>query len=168
MVHWGRMGPRWSEVVIRIRQSYVVASDEQILNDEQRKIMLLVLDSFRSNPTWPTYRWLNQIAFVEHDLEFDSVYKTLPPRAVLPDPARRINTIWRPEDEVSLTLNGLVLLREQAELDAFLATVRELGSRAARFVPPRLANPNWSSEAMRSPQRSACARGTRRSLLRVS
>lgn len=114
-----------------------MASEELTLSDGQRKLLLLILDSFRSNQRWPTYRWLNQIAFVEYDLEFDAIYEALPRRVVLPDPARRATAIWRPEDEVSLTLRGLALLGEQADLDAFLAVVRELGSRAANFVPPQ-------------------------------
>jgi predicted nucleotide-binding protein len=97
----------------------------------------LLFEFFEANSEWPTYRWLNQIAFVQHGIEFDAVYEQLPPGLVLPDPHRRITPVLPPENPISLTLAGLAALGRSAEIDVFIKVVRDLALRAANFVPPK-------------------------------
>ena len=89
--------------------------------------MRVVLESFRSNRQWPTYRWLNQIVFVQLGLEFDPLYDSMPPGLVLPDPNRRFITVLPPENAIKLTLRAFVALGEVNAINVFLDTLREIG-----------------------------------------
>ena len=82
------------------------------LTDDHLKVLRVVLESFQSNRQWPTYRWLNQIVFVQFGLEFDPLYESMPSGFVLPDPQRRVIAVLPPENPIKLTLRALVALGE--------------------------------------------------------
>lgn len=106
------------------------------LTDDHQKILRVVLESFRSNRQWPTYRWLNQIVFIQLGLEFDPLYESMPSGLVLPDPQRRLVNVLPPDNPVALTLRALAALGEKDAIGIFLGTLREIGTRAANFLPP--------------------------------
>ena len=105
------------------------------LTGDQRQVLTIILEFFLENRRWPTYRWLDQIAYVEHTLEFESVYAGLPPGLVLP-PADPLRGGPRPEGTLSLTLSAIIALEATDLLAPLLATVRYLGERAATYIPP--------------------------------
>jgi len=118
-----------------MRHRYIM-NDERELNDGQRKVLRLVLEFVQSNIQWPSYRWLNQVAFVQLGLEFDPLYESMPSGFVLPDPQRRAVMVLPPDNPISVTLRAVVILGEDDAINVFLGTVRELGKKAANFVPP--------------------------------
>jgi hypothetical protein len=114
--------------------SYAMIDPAQ-LTDDQRKVLGVVLESFQSNTQWPTYRWLNQIVFVQLGLEFDPLYESMPSGFVLPNPQRRVIAVLPPDNPIKLTLRALVALGEVDAINVFLGTLREVGTRAANFLP---------------------------------
>jgi hypothetical protein len=60
----------------------------------------------------------------------------MPSGLVLPDPQRHVIAILPPENPIKLTLQALVALGEVDAIDVFVSTLRELGTRAANFLPP--------------------------------
>lgn len=118
-----------------IGHSYAMSVPSQ-LTDDQRKVLHVVLESFRANRQWPAYRWLNQIVFVQLGLEFDPLYESMPSGFLLPDPQRKIIAALPPDNPIKLTLRGLVALDEVDAINVFLSALREIGTRAAAFLPP--------------------------------
>ena len=105
------------------------------LSGNQRRLLRLIRDSFVVTQRWPSYRWLNQIAFVEHGIEdFDREYAALPSGMALPE-ANPMFAGTLSDNPISLTLEGLVALNETRDLAIFVQLVRYLGERAAVFVP---------------------------------
>lgn len=111
-------------------------SDPRQLTADQQNVLRVVLQSFQSNRQWPTYRWLNQIVFVQFGPDFDPVYESMPSGLILPDPQRRVIAVLPPENPIKLTLRALVALGEEEAINVFLGTLREIGTRAANFLPP--------------------------------
>jgi hypothetical protein len=96
--------------------------DPAQLTDDQRKVLGVVLESFQSNTQWPTYRWLNQIVFVQLGLEFDPLYESMPSGFVLPNPQRRVIAVLPPDNPIKLTLRALVALGEGDAINVFLGS----------------------------------------------
>ena len=95
-----------------------MTAQPQVTGD-QRKILRLVLEFFQSNSQWPTYRWLNQVAFVQLGLEFDPIYESMPSGFILPDPRRRVIAVLPPDNPIKLTLRALVPLGEVDAINVF-------------------------------------------------
>ena len=106
------------------------------LTDDQRQILLLVLNFFRENRSWPSYRWLNQFAFVQLELDFDEVFATIPPGHVLPEPVSWQSRPVTADTAISLTLRGVASVGAEHELKLFLDTLMYIGEEAAGFIPP--------------------------------
>lgn len=77
------------------------------LTDDQRQILLIVLNFYRENQSWPKYRWLNQFAFVQLELDFDGVFATIPPGHVLSEPVSWQSRPVTADTAISLTLRGV-------------------------------------------------------------
>ena len=106
------------------------------LTDDQRQILLIVLNFYRENRTWPSYRWLNQFAFVQLEMDFDEVFATIPSGHVLPEPVSWQSRPLSADTDVSLTLRGVASVGAEHELKLFLDTLMYIGEEAAGFIPP--------------------------------
>jgi hypothetical protein len=105
------------------------------LNEDQRRILELVLTFFRENRRWPTYRWLNQLLYVEYKRDFDEMFATMPPRLLLPEAASLARVGSSPEGKVSLTLRGLACLGDEHDQEIVIRTLASLADRAGAFIP---------------------------------
>ena len=105
------------------------------LAEDQRRVLDLVLTFFHQHLRWPTYRWLNQLLYVEYKRDFDELFTSMPPGLMLPDASSRARVGARPEGEVSLTLRGLACLGAEHDLDVVLRTLASLAESAGGFVP---------------------------------
>lgn len=105
------------------------------LSADQHRILSLILSFFNEHRRWPTYRWLNQLVFVESGLNLDEILEGIPVGHVLPEPTSARTVGFRAEAEISLTLRGVHSLEAEHELDVFLATLRHIGETAATFIP---------------------------------
>ncbi len=105
------------------------------LSEDQRRVLELVLAFFHQHLRWPTYRWLNQLLYVEYRRDFDELFTSMPPGLMLPDVSSRAMVGARPEGEVSLTLRGLARLGAEHDLDVVLRTLASLAESAGEFVP---------------------------------
>ena len=108
-------------------------SQDHLLTEDQIQILRIIFEFFREQRQWPNYRWLNQLAFVQHGLELEPILSTMPPGHVLPEPSFQPGGLR--DNTVSLTLRALVTLAADRELDLFLKTLRYFGDRAASFLP---------------------------------
>jgi predicted nucleotide-binding protein len=106
------------------------------LTDDQRQLLLLILNFFRENCSWPTYRWLNQFSFVQLNLDIADVFAAISPGHVLPEPVSWQSRPVTAETAVSLTLRGVASVGADHELKLFLDTLRYIGEEAAVFIPP--------------------------------
>lgn len=113
-----------------------MADSQQELTDDQRQILLIVLNFYRENRSWPSYRWLNQFAFVQLELNFDEVFATIPPGHVLPEPMSWQSRPVTADTAISLTLRGVASVGAEHELKLFLDTLMYIGEEAAGFIPP--------------------------------
>jgi predicted nucleotide-binding protein len=113
-----------------------MAESQQELTDDQRQILLIVLNFYRENQSWPKYRWLNQFAFVQLELDFDEVFATIPPGHVLPEPVSWQSRPVTADTAISLTLRGVASVGAEHELKLFLDTLMYIGEEAAGFIPP--------------------------------
>lgn len=105
------------------------------LNEDQRRVLELVLTFFRENLRWPTYRWLNQLLYVEYERDFDELFASMPPRLLLPEAASLARVGSSPEGKVSLTLCGLACLGGENDLEIVIRTLASLADRAGAFIP---------------------------------
>jgi predicted nucleotide-binding protein len=112
-----------------------MAEDAPQLTDVQRQVLALILAFFLENRRWPTYQWLDQVAYIQSSIEFEPVYVHLPPGLVLP-PADPSRGGARPDGTLSLTLTAVIALGREDLLAPFLKTARYLGERAATYIPP--------------------------------
>jgi hypothetical protein len=70
------------------------------LGDDQRRLLELVLGFFPANLAWPTYRWLNQLLYVEYKLGLDELFAGMPAGLLLPEAGSRGGAAPRPDGEV--------------------------------------------------------------------
>ncbi len=112
-----------------------MADSEPELTSDQHQILLIVINYFRANHSWPTYRWLNQFTFVQLNLDLDNVFATIPPGFVLPEPVSWHARTPSADADVSLTLRGVASVGADREIQLFLDTLVYLGEEAAGFIP---------------------------------
>lgn len=112
-----------------------MADSEPELTGDQRQILLIVINYFRANQSWPTYRWLNQFTFVQLNLDLDDVFATIPPGFVLPEPVSWQARTPSADADVSLTLRGVASVGAEREVQLFLDTLVYIGEEAAGFIP---------------------------------
>jgi predicted nucleotide-binding protein len=105
------------------------------LGEAQHRVLELVLAFFHQHLRWPTYRWLNQLLYVEYKHDLDELFTSMPPGLLLPDASSRARVGTRPEGEVSLTLRGLACVGAEHDLDVVLRTLATLAQSAGEFIP---------------------------------
>src|ERR1700739_2243043 len=109
---------------------------EHELDDDQQQVLLIALNYFQANHSWPTYRWLNQFSFVQLNLDLDHVFASMPAGYMLPEPVSWQGRPLPADTKISLTLRGVLSVGADREAQMYLNALVYIGEEAAGFVPP--------------------------------
>jgi hypothetical protein len=113
-----------------------MADAEPELTEDQQQVLRIVINYFRANHSWPTYRWLNQFTFVQLGLDLDDVFESIPPGYILPEPVSWQGRTLTADTNIALTLRGAVSVNAEREVQMFLDALIYIGEEAAGFLPP--------------------------------
>lgn len=103
---------------------------------EQRRVLALIYEEFQRTGRRPTYQWIDKLLDAE-GISLRHIVTTMPPSLMTPDVGWRGGHYWRKEDDLLVTVKGLLYCGEGAERDlGLLARVlRYFADRERAFRP---------------------------------
>lgn len=104
--------------------------------ENQRRILKLIYSEFQRTGRRPTYQWIDKLAD-NAGLSLRRHVSSMPPRLMTPDPTWEGQYYWRKEDDLLVTVQGLLYCGDEAraDLDLLARVLRYFADRERAFTP---------------------------------